>query len=97
MSYSIHYHLEKELSGRERRFCLQIPVAAAMVVLSACMITHILPIETARLRECLLPWTQEQTQTALISFQEDLQSGVSCPDAVTAFCMEILNEADMSQ
>jgi len=97
MSYSIHYHPELEKKEKERLFCLQIPIAAAMVILSAYAITWILPIETARLRECLMPWTQEKTHAALVSFQEDLRQGDSCQEALTAFCMEILDETDMSQ
>ena len=93
MSYRICYHpgpVKKPAKDPDR---LQIPVVALMIMISALIMTWVLPVQTAKLRETLFPWTQAQMQEAIGCFREEIASGESFKDSVTAFCKEILDEA----
>lgn len=49
------------------------------------------------LKTWLLPGDPEVTEAALSSMVENIRSGESVEDAVTAFCLEIMENAQMGQ
>ena len=95
MSYRITYGPEQD-SISKRKFQLHLPVAAVLAVLLAVAIRFTYPEETKQLAETLFPLTSAASQEALEAFSENIRAGESFGDAVTAFCLEIINEADIS-
>jgi len=67
------------------------------LALSVLLARYIWPGETERLRQALFPWTRESVHEAFAEFQEDIGKGEPFVDAITAFCLEVLDEADISQ
>lgn len=53
------------------------------------------PEGTAQLRAWLLPGEPSVTQTAFSNLVDDLRNGTQLGDAVTAFCREIIADADL--
>jgi len=95
MSYRITYGPEQDSTLR-RKFQLHLPVAAVLAVLLAIVIRFTYPEETKQLAETLFPLTSAASQEALEAFSQNIRAGESFGDAITAFCLEIINEADIS-
>lgn len=94
MSYKISYGSTKENKGFS--FRLRKPILAAVAVLIAIGIRIVYPNETKQITQALFPLTGASSQAALEVFSESIRAGESLGDAVTAFCQEIINEADNS-
>lgn len=94
MSYKISYGNESEkskITGRIWR-----PAIAGLVLSLAIMARFVFPKDTKQLTEALFPLTSESVQTALEVFTENIKAGESFNEAATAFCLEIIDEADIS-
>ena len=52
---------------------------------------------TETLRDCFIPGDPEITEAAVKMFIEDVREGESIGDAITAFCLEIIDNADVSE
>lgn len=94
MSYQISYGMiPQETARRPRRWWY----GAAGIVLALAVIARIFyPAETKQLTDALFPLTSESAQEALAVFKQNIRAGESLGDAVTAFCMEIIDDADNS-
>lgn len=94
MSYKISYGD----NGNER--CRQPHifkvVAALLMVLLVVAARLCYPDETKQLSQALFPLTSVSSQQAIEVFKHNISAGESLGDAITAFCQEIINEADIS-
>ena len=96
MSYKIFYGEKSKSARKERRSGIHVPIAAVFILLAAMLARMIYPAETKQITEALFPLTNADTQTALEVFAQNIKEGESFSDAVTAFCLEIIDEADIS-
>ena len=97
MSYRIRYASSQPLSTMQKKHHLQIPIAALLLIAAILVLRCVFPEETQRLAEAVIPLSRESTQEALAAFAEDIKAGESFGDAATAFCLEIIHEADLSE
>lgn len=93
MSYKISYG---EPSQKALHSSFRLPVVAGLVLTLAILARIFYPDATKQLTEALLPVTSDSSQKAMEVFVENIKAGESFGDAVTAFCQEILNDADIS-
>ena len=96
MSYKISYGT---MSGKTRNkaiFRFRIPVIAGVVLILATTVRLLCPQQTKQLTEALFPLTKASSQEALEVFAQNIKAGESFGDAVSAFCQEIIHEADIS-
>ena len=96
MSYKISYSEKSKSARKERRSGIYVPIAAVFILLAAMLARMIYPAETKQITEALFPLTNADTRTALEVFAQNIKEGESFSDAVTAFCLEIIDEADIS-
>lgn len=97
MGYTVNYGPAIKARRSKRRIRLRIPLLALCLVLTVIFVRHTWPEETQRLRQALFPWTRESVLEAFAGFQEDIKQGEPFSDAISAFCLEVLDEADLSQ
>lgn len=97
MGYTVNYGPAQKGRRSRRRIRLRIPLVALGLILSVLLARYIWPQQTQRLRQALFPWTRETVQEALAGLQENLENGETVSDAITAFCLEVLSEADIAQ
>ena len=69
-------------------------MVAGIAVALAVMARIFCPAETKQLTEALFPLTGESAQEALAVFAQNIRAGEPLGDAVTAFCQEIIDDAD---
>ena len=93
MSYKISYG---ETPQTAVHFPFRLPVVAGLVLILAILARIFYPDATKKLTDALFPLTSESSQEALEVFAENIKEGESFGDAMTAFCLEILNDADIS-
>ena len=94
MSYKISYGaMPKKTVSRYRAW---LPATAIFLVALTVLARLLFPDETKQLMETLFPLTSESAQDALEVFSQNIRAGLSLGDAVTAFCMEIIDDANIS-
>ena len=93
MSYKISYC---GTTQKPFRFPFRLPAVAGIVLTIAILARIFYPDVTKQLAEALLPLTSSSSQKALEVFAQNIKAGEPFGDAVTAFCQEILNDADIS-
>lgn len=94
MSYKISYGNESEkpkITGRKWRL-----VIVSLVIALAIVARFVFPEDTKQLTEALFPLTGDSVQAALEVFAQNIRAGESFNDAATAFCLEIIDDADIS-
>jgi len=98
MGYRIKYEkdmvkmpVHTQMNKRTKRIlCIGISICAAMMLLSATG-------SISKLKEWILPGNPQVTETALDNLVADLKEGEKLEDAITAFCQEILDHANIPQ
>ena len=95
MSYKISYVEMSKRSKKDKRSRWLLPAALAAVALAIGM-RFFYPDATKLLTEALFPLTSASSQAALEVLSQNIKAGDSFSDAVTAFCQEIIYEADIS-
>ena len=93
MSYRIQYHSEPVKAQKKGRCDMEISAVTLLILITALMVSLLMPVQLERLRETLFPWTQEQVHEALERFQDHVASGAPLGDSITAFCVEIMDDA----
>ena len=93
MSYKISYG-QPPGTAKQRANIRILPIMAGIMLALAIFARICYPAETKQLTEALLPLTSASSQEALEVFTQNIKAGESLGDAVTAFCLEILNETD---
>lgn len=93
MSYKISYW---EAPQKAPHLPFRLPAVAGIVLSLAILARIFYPDTTKQLTEALFPLTSDSSQQALEVLAEKIKAGESFGDAVTAFCQEILNDADIS-
>ena len=73
------------------------PLAVIGCGLAVFFAWRIWPEETKRLHQALFPWSQETVQEAFAGFREGIKAGEPFSDAITAFCVEILDETNLTE
>ena len=93
MSYQITYGngLGKPVRKSGWRF-----LAAILVLALAILARFTFPEEVKQLTDALFPLTSDSSKEALETFSQHIREGEPLEDAVTALCLEILNDADIS-
>lgn len=94
MGYTVHYGPAGNHKKKVKSFRLAAPIAVFAVILSAFLAARVWPEQTERLRLALFPWERESVRQAFAGFQQDLQEGETMGNAITAFCMELLDETE---
>lgn len=97
MGYTVRYLPTTSKKASQKRKHLTIPVGLAIILLLSMFINHTWPDETERLRQALFPWHQQSFQEAFTGLQNDLNEGVTVVDAITTFCLDIIEESQLSQ
>lgn len=96
MAYRIVYGADMQKKHKSEFNFLQFQVMTAVFLLLFTLgVRQFWPEGTQKLREVLLPDTQNETQSAFETLAENLASGESIGDAVTVFCQEILHDAEL--
>lgn len=95
MGYSIHYGPGPKIERQRKKRSYIIPVAAMLLMISIFTAKYIWPEKASRLQETLFPWTQEAVEEAFATFVENMHNGESFHYAATAFCLEILQDAQL--
>ncbi|MBO5129740.1 MAG: hypothetical protein J6B95_05290 [Oscillospiraceae bacterium] len=93
MAYRIDYGsgIRNQRTKRGGVLRLQTMTAACLLIFTL-VVSRIWPEGTQQLRQYLLPGEQP-VQTAFLEMTEQLRSGVSVEDALTAFCIHIIEDA----
>ncbi len=92
MSYSVEYSPEKKRiypTSLSRKPKWILVILAVMIALFALQKTD----KDQILKSWLLPGNPDVTAAAFTSMVDDIREGESVRDAVTAFCLEIINNA----
>lgn len=94
MGYRIQYTTEGHTRTELYRtpFPLRTLLALFLLLISISM-RLLWPTGTQLLSNYLLPIDPSQTEVAFLSMVEDLRQGESVQNALTAFCIDILDEA----
>ena len=97
MGYRIHYGhmlIKEEIRQREEKRKTRLP--AKLIV--ACSIVLVITIlgKTGCL-DFLIPGDKEVTKQAFSAMVENVRDGEDVKSAITAFCVEILDHAELSQ
>lgn len=96
MSYKISYgETDRRTAKRQKTHFLR-PAMAVLIIATAIALRLFYPEETKKLTETLFPLTSASSQKALEVFSQNIKAGESFGDAVTAFCLEIIDEADIT-
>ncbi len=83
--------IQSPMGNHAKRFvCIAVSICTVVMLLSA---TGYLE----KFKEWIIPGDAEVTEAALSTLVEDLKQGDSLDDAITAFCQEILDHADIPQ
>lgn len=96
MSYKISYGDPAGKAMQRSSFRLRLPAAAGIVLALAILARIFYPNEAKQLTEALFPLTSAASQEALEVFAQNIKAGESFRNAVTAFCLEIIEDADIS-
>ena len=94
MSYKISYWNPQYKAKGISKSGVWLVIAAGIVLALAISARIFHPEETKQLAEALFPLTRASSQEALEGFTQNIKAGESFGDAVTAFCLEIINEAN---
>lgn len=97
MGYTVRYGPTGNHKKKAKKLRLTMPIAVLAVMLSMTIAAHAWPEQTERLRLALFPWERESVRQAFVGFRQDLQEGETMGDAITAFCVELLDEAEYPQ
>lgn len=90
MAYRITYEWQKE-KELEKKPGLSIGAIIGMLAVAAALAVRLLvPQSETVFRELLHPLTDEHTISALAELMEQVGEGAPVPEAVTAFCQEII-------
>ena len=96
MSYQIQYpvrnHFEEKYKFKDRK----IPTFSVMAIL--CVILLIVSVHLVgfdALSEFIIPGNNAVTTSAFQQMQDNISSGVPIGDAITAFCTEIIESANI--
>lgn len=97
MSYSIHYGPERPKHARKKKN--RYGMAGAVIVLLVCAAAAgwSMPEQAQQFYQALFPWTRQEVKEAFSELKTDLRQGETVSDAVTSFCLEILDDAEKSQ
>lgn len=96
MAYKISYGaMPGKSKSKQNRLPLRLAAGVFAIVL-AITLRFLYPEETRRFSNALFPMTAASSQEALAAFAENIRAGESFGDAATAFCQEILDDADIS-
>jgi len=68
-------------------------LTAAFMLLFVITVRHVWPEGTQTLREFLIPGEPTVTEAAFHEMMADIQDGEPLPDALTAFCRQIVDES----
>lgn len=93
VAYRIDYGSGMQYRRAERGGVLRLQtMTAAWLLVFTLVVSRVWPEGTQRLRQYLLPGGQP-VQTAFQAMTEQLRSGVPVEDALTAFCIQIIEDA----
>ena len=97
MSYSIYYGPDRQDTGQQKKSWFGI--VGAVLILTVCLLAFswFLPQQARQFREAFLPWTRAEVRTAFAELKESIQQGHPIKESVSAFCLEIIHEADSTQ
>lgn len=92
MGYRILYDNEKMRIEKENRKTFHVKVTSVLLV-CLLVIGSLKLIGWDKLKHYLLPGDPEVTESAFICMVENIRSGESVKDAITTFCVEIIEHA----
>ena len=93
MAYKISYGIMP--NSKKKHHPIRAFTAISAVVL-ALTLRFLCSEEIGRITDVLFPLTSASSQAAFETFSQKMRAGESFGDSVTAFCLEILNDSDIS-
>lgn len=97
MSYSICYGPERPKPEQKKRSYFGLAGAVAIIIICSIAIGWAIPQQVNQFVQALLPWTRSEVIAAFSELRNDVKEGKSINDAVTDFCLEIINAAEQSR
>ena len=94
MSYKIQYGNLPQKAELKQRKRLYLPGFAIILVALALAARLLYPTQMNRLTDALFPLSSDSSKEALKTFSQHISAGEPLKDAVTAFCQEIIDEAN---
>ena len=95
MAYSISYREEVIPTQHSKKTKGKIVLGFAAAVFAMMLLFNALfPGQVRALRRALLPFADEGTISAFSQMTRDITDGAPAGDAITAFCVEVLREAE---
>lgn len=95
MGYKIQYGPALKAEIKSRSFWKKQWKAAAVLTAMAAALVLVFIGETETLRDVFLPGDADVTHRALIELTENIREGESFADAITVFCLEIIEGAEL--
>lgn len=98
MAYRIDYGAEsrREFLGSQSGLSFRVLTAALLVAFSL-VVTKTWPEGRERLQQALLPGEPSRTEQAFTAMAERISQGEPVGEAVTAFCREVLENAELPE
>lgn len=95
MSYHIQYgpKLPQERKNKRTRGLRTLIAAAILVVVFG--LKTIFPVGFQQVQYALMPWTLPDTQATFWEMVESIQEGEGLQSAITAFCSQVLQQAEL--
>lgn len=90
MAYRITYEWQKERKLARKPGISGWMILGPLVVVAAVALRLLVPQSELVFRELLHPLTDECTASAFVDMVGSIGDGMSLPEAVTAFCLEIM-------
>lgn len=97
MSYRISYGQEFKAPRSRSRRRIKVPFIALCLLLVCCAILCIAHEDIDALRQVVLPWSSPAVTSAFDDFTRDVKEGQPFVDAFTAFCVDILQQAEQNE
>jgi len=96
MGYQIQYGetITKELLSEPKKG-VHTSVKRTILLIVCCIIIFAISNNKDVIADSLLPGNERTTKAAVCTFAEDLQNGVDLKEAFTAFCQEVVNNANL--
>lgn len=95
MGYRVDYGPVKKVRGTEKRVCRGASVIGVFLLLVFLLAGSLWPEGKAILRRLIFPGDPAVTAAALENLTEDLRSGEDLTDSMSAFCIQILEGAEL--
>lgn len=90
MGYTVHYCSTEKDKVKKTSVYRALSIGIFSFFLSLFLASKVWPAESERVRAALFPWERQPVRQAFQELQRNLKEGDAVGDAITAFCLDIL-------